>query len=81
MAPSMQKAVFVYEVGKPVRLGKREIPSPKAGELLVKVTSAQGTCWNLYGSLRRNTNNVQSCPMMHTAVIEASSSATSSPGS
>ena len=38
----MQKAVFVYEVGKAVRLGEREIPSPKAGELLVKVTAAQG---------------------------------------
>lgn len=38
----MQKAVFVYEVGKPVRLGERKIPSPKAGELLVKVTAAQG---------------------------------------
>jgi D-arabinose 1-dehydrogenase-like Zn-dependent alcohol dehydrogenase len=43
MSPKMQKAVFVYEVGKPTRLGEREIPSPKAGELLVKVTSAQGT--------------------------------------
>ena len=42
MAPNMQKAVFVYEVGKPVRLGERGIPSPKAGELLVKVTAAQG---------------------------------------
>jgi len=42
MALNMQKAVFVYEVGKPVRLGEREIPSPKAGELLVKVTAAQG---------------------------------------
>ena len=46
MAPNMQKAVFVYEVGKPVRLGEREIPSPKAGELLVKVTAAQGE-WQL----------------------------------
>jgi D-arabinose 1-dehydrogenase-like Zn-dependent alcohol dehydrogenase len=38
----MQKAVFVYDIGKPVRLGERKIPSPKAGELLIKVTSAQG---------------------------------------
>jgi len=42
MASNMQKAIFVYEVGKPVRLGEREIPTPKAGEVLVKVTSAQG---------------------------------------
>lgn len=42
MASNMQKAIFVYEVGKPVRLGERAIPSPKIGELLVKVTAAQG---------------------------------------
>jgi Zn-dependent alcohol dehydrogenase len=42
MASNTQKAIFVYEVGKPVRLGERQIPSPKAGELLVKVTAAQG---------------------------------------
>ena len=42
MVSNMQKAIFVYEVGKPVRLGEREIPAPKAGEVLVKVTSAQG---------------------------------------
>jgi NADPH:quinone reductase-like Zn-dependent oxidoreductase len=42
MASNTQKAIFVYEVGKPVSLGERAIPSPKAGELLVKVTAAQG---------------------------------------
>jgi D-arabinose 1-dehydrogenase-like Zn-dependent alcohol dehydrogenase len=42
MSSNMQKAIFVHEIGKPVRLGEREIPSPKAGELLVKVTSVQG---------------------------------------
>lgn len=42
MASNTQKAIFVYEVGKPAGLGEREIPSPKAGELLVKVTAAQG---------------------------------------
>jgi NADPH:quinone reductase-like Zn-dependent oxidoreductase len=38
----MQKAVFVHETGKPVRLGERPIPSPKVGEVLVKVTATQG---------------------------------------
>jgi Zn-dependent alcohol dehydrogenase len=36
---------MVHEIGKPVRLGEREVPTPKAGELLVKVTSAQGMCF------------------------------------
>jgi hypothetical protein len=40
--PNMQKAVFVHEIGKPVRLGERPIPSPKVGEVLVKVTATQG---------------------------------------
>jgi hypothetical protein len=48
MPSNMQKAVFVYEVGKPVRLGEREIPSPKAGELLIKVTAAQGEWQAMY---------------------------------
>ena len=38
--PSEQTAVFVNEIGKPVELGKRDIPSPKNGEVLIKV----GTC-------------------------------------
>lgn len=41
MSSNMQKAILVHEIGKPVRLGERGIPSPKAGELLVKVTSVQ----------------------------------------
>ncbi|KAM0702649.1 hypothetical protein Q7P35_010080 [Cladosporium inversicolor] len=49
MAPNTQKAIFVYEVGKPVRLGERAIPSPKAGELLVKVTAAQVLPHDAYG--------------------------------
>jgi D-arabinose 1-dehydrogenase-like Zn-dependent alcohol dehydrogenase len=36
---TMQKAVFVKELGKPVELGEREVPSPKEGEVLVKVTA------------------------------------------
>jgi NADPH2:quinone reductase len=42
MPPNMQKAVFVHEIGKPVRLGERPIPSPGVGEILVKVTATQG---------------------------------------
>ena len=34
-----QRAAFVKEIGKPVELGSREIPSPKEGEVLVKVTA------------------------------------------
>ncbi|KAK5735190.1 hypothetical protein LTR17_008358 [Elasticomyces elasticus] len=55
MAPRTQKAVFVYEVGKPFRLGEREVPSPKAGQVLVKVVAAHllphdayGRDWGLY---------------------------------
>jgi Zn-dependent alcohol dehydrogenase len=43
MGSRKQKGVFVYEVGMPVRLGEREVPSPKQGEVLVKVTSTQRT--------------------------------------
>jgi NADPH2:quinone reductase len=42
MSPNVQKAIFVHEIGKPVRLGERPIPSPKVGEVLVKVTATQG---------------------------------------
>lgn len=34
-----QKAVFVKELGKPVELGHREIPSPKEDEVLLEVTA------------------------------------------
>lgn len=34
-----QKAVFVKEIGKPVELGTREVPSPKEGQILLKVAS------------------------------------------
>lgn len=34
-----QKAVLVKEVGKPVELGTRHIPSPKEGQVLLKVTA------------------------------------------
>ncbi|KAF2166430.1 hypothetical protein M409DRAFT_23072 [Zasmidium cellare ATCC 36951] len=33
-----QKAVFVSQVGKPLELGSRPIPSPQPGEVLVKVS-------------------------------------------
>ncbi|GAB7325512.1 hypothetical protein MBLNU13_g09519t1 [Cladosporium sp. NU13] len=49
MTPNMQKAIFVREVGKPVRLEEREIPTPKTGELLVKVTAAQVLPHDAYG--------------------------------
>ena len=39
MMAGTQKAVFVKEIGKPVEPGSREIPSPKEGEVLVKVTA------------------------------------------
>ncbi|KAK4948844.1 hypothetical protein LTR10_012217 [Elasticomyces elasticus] len=49
MGSRTQNAVFVYEVGKPVRLGQRAVPSPKAGEVLVKVTAAQLLPHDSYG--------------------------------
>lgn len=36
---AQQKAVFVKEVGKPVELGTKEVPSPKEGEVLLKVAA------------------------------------------
>jgi D-arabinose 1-dehydrogenase-like Zn-dependent alcohol dehydrogenase len=39
MAIIQQKAVFVKEIGKPVELGRRAVPSPKLGEVLVKVSA------------------------------------------
>lgn len=36
-----QKALFVTEVGKPVTLGTRAIPTPGPGEILIKVTATQ----------------------------------------
>ncbi|KAK5169541.1 uncharacterized protein LTR77_005517 [Saxophila tyrrhenica] len=41
MAPRKQKAVFLDSVGSPVELGERDIPPPKAGEVMVKVNSTQ----------------------------------------
>ncbi|KAK4900821.1 hypothetical protein LTR27_002002 [Elasticomyces elasticus] len=49
MAPRTQRAVFVYEVGKPVRLGERDVPSPKAGQVLVKVAAAHLLPHDAYG--------------------------------
>ncbi len=43
MPARTQNAAYVYEVGKSVQLGERDIPSPKANEVLVKVTSVQCT--------------------------------------
>lgn len=41
MAPlEMQKAVVVEKVGHPVVLTERPVPTPKEGEILVKVTVA-----------------------------------------
>ncbi|KAK4973433.1 hypothetical protein LTR42_005419 [Elasticomyces elasticus] len=49
MVPRTQKAVFVYEVGKPVRLGERDVPSPKGGQVLVKVAAAHLLPHDAYG--------------------------------
>lgn len=46
MSGKQQKAVFVTEIGQPVQLGKRDIPSPKSGEILVKVTATMRTSCN-----------------------------------
>ncbi|CZR58222.1 related to alcohol dehydrogenase, zinc-containing [Phialocephala subalpina] len=37
----MQKALLVKEIGKPLSLGTRPIPKPKARKVVVKVTAAQ----------------------------------------
>ncbi|KAK5734497.1 hypothetical protein LTR17_008857 [Elasticomyces elasticus] len=49
MGSRTQNAVFVYEVGKPVRLGQRHIPSSNTGKVLVKVTAAQLLPHDSYG--------------------------------
>lgn len=41
MAVRRQKAVFVHEIGRPVRLVEREVPTPAEGEVLVKDSAAQ----------------------------------------
>jgi hypothetical protein len=81
MSSNMQKAILVHEIGKSVRLGEREIPTPKAGELLVKVTSAQGMS---YAVLREWLSQVsdlllQSYLTMPMAVTTVSSSPKSCP--
>jgi NADPH2:quinone reductase len=41
MSNNTQKALFVTEVGKPVTLGTRAIPTPGLGEVLIKVAATQ----------------------------------------
>jgi hypothetical protein len=36
---NMQKALFVKEIGRPVVLNTRDVPEPKEGQVLIKVTS------------------------------------------
>lgn len=36
---AQQKAVFVTEVGKPLELGKRDIPKPGENQVLIKVAA------------------------------------------
>jgi hypothetical protein len=43
VAAKQQKAVLVTEIGKPVELGTRDIPTPQAGQVLVKVTATMRT--------------------------------------
>lgn len=39
MANAQQKALFVHELGKPIQLGTRAIPSSMEGQVLVQVDS------------------------------------------
>jgi hypothetical protein len=75
MSSNMQKAILVHEIGKPVRLGEREIPTPKAGELLVKVTSAQGMYFAVPREWLSEVSNfsLQFCLTMPMAVTTVSS--------
>jgi len=41
---TQQKAVFVTEIGKPVQLGKRNIPEPGKHQVLIRV----GACMSKY---------------------------------
>jgi hypothetical protein len=77
----MQKAILVHEIGKPVRLGEREIPTSKAGELLVKVTSAQGLYFDVPREWPSQVSNIslQSYLTMPMAVTTVSSSLKSCP--
>jgi D-arabinose 1-dehydrogenase-like Zn-dependent alcohol dehydrogenase len=36
---TQQKAVFVTEVGKPVQLGKRDIPQPREHQVLIRMAA------------------------------------------
>ncbi|RDW85278.1 hypothetical protein BP6252_02868 [Coleophoma cylindrospora] len=45
----MQKAIFVTEVGKPVSLGTRPIPTPGPEDVLIKVTSTMLLPHDTYG--------------------------------
>ncbi|KAL5318347.1 hypothetical protein ACEPPN_013407 [Leptodophora sp. 'Broadleaf-Isolate-01'] len=45
----MQNALFVTEVGKPVTVGTREIPTPGPNEVLIKVTATQLLPHDTYG--------------------------------
>ena len=45
---TQQKAVFVNEIGKPVELGKRDIPQPGEHQVLIKVSA----CMSMYDDHR-----------------------------
>ncbi|KAF2171808.1 hypothetical protein M409DRAFT_18041 [Zasmidium cellare ATCC 36951] len=47
--PQQQKAVFVREIKKPVELGARDVPTPKDGQVLVKVTATMLLPHDAYG--------------------------------
>jgi hypothetical protein len=83
MSSETQKAIMVHEIGKPVRLGEREIPMPKAGELLVKVASAQGIQHAVHREWLSQVSDswLQSYLTMPMAVITVSSSPKSCPAS
>ncbi len=89
----MQKALFVKETGRPVVLNTRDVPEPKKGQVLIKVTStmselpsvlvAQNSFEDLgatffWGHLKL-IEVFQSSPMVLMAETLASSSATSCP--
>jgi D-arabinose 1-dehydrogenase-like Zn-dependent alcohol dehydrogenase len=39
----MQKALLLTEIGKPLSLGTRPIPTPGPGQVLVKLTATQSS--------------------------------------
>ena len=74
---TQQKAIFVREVGKPVELGERDVPSPQDGEVLLKVAATMRPSPLLQGVsnlLRKTDAHPQYSPTTPTAATGACSS-------